>query len=139
MIQSRYFRYLLPAILQMGLIYYLSSRPGDQIPDFGIPHLDKLIHFSLFFVLSFLWVRALCRGKERPHLFRYLLIAVLLSSLFGYWDEFIHQPEVSGRDTDELDFIANVFGALLGASFVFIYFKIKESVGALKRWDDSRP
>lgn len=102
-----------------------------------IPHLDKLVHFSLFFGLSFLWVRALCLGQNRSQILRYILIAVLLSCLFGYWDEFIHQPNIPGREPDWKDFAANSLGSLMGASFVFIYFKIKESVGALRAWDDS--
>jgi VanZ family protein len=130
-------RYFLPALAQGILILWLSSREGDQLPEFNIPYLDKVLHFSLFFVLSFLWVRAFTLGQPKPQLRFYLLISLLISCVFGFFDEFVHQASTEGRSTDMGDFVANCLGAVAGVAFVFIYFKIKRSVGVLSPWDDS--
>ncbi|MEY4487888.1 MAG: hypothetical protein RIQ79_396 [Verrucomicrobiota bacterium] len=75
----------------------------------GIPHLDKIAHFSVFGLLASLVVRA--PGFHR----RWALAAVALVSLFGITDEF-HQSFTPGRSVEFGDWLADTLGAALAVA-----------------------
>ena len=41
-------------IIWAGVIFFLCAIPSDSIPDpkLNIPHLDKVVHFGMFFIMS---------------------------------------------------------------------------------------
>ncbi len=93
--------FLFLALLEMGLIFWSSSRPG---PEGGLPHpWDKGAHLLAYLLLGYLWGR----GLGRP------LLAVLLAWGYGGLDE-LHQSLVPGREVSFGDFLADGAGALLG-------------------------
>jgi VanZ family protein len=101
------------ALAEMGGIWFLSSRSmplgACELP---FPHADKVAHFLLFFLLSFLWSQAL--GKSAWPM------AVAIAVFWGALDEG-HQFFVPGRDADVLDFLADALGSF------FLFFLKKKS------------
>lgn len=106
----------LPAASWAGLIFVLSatSDPARRAPSWILVH-DKLVHASLFAILSLL----ICLAMRRAHSASWLRAATVgfvLSTLYGATDE-IHQLFTPGRVPDLHDAAANAAGALL--SFLF--------------------
>jgi hypothetical protein len=107
------FRYLLPPLLYMGLIFGLSSiEYWDTVPR-GLLAKDKSIHSIEYAVLGLLWCRLLLTTRLRP--FVALTIAGLLGTIYGLTDE-IHQYYVPGRYCDRWDALADAAGAFLGST-----------------------
>lgn len=107
--RTRWDRLWLVALpLYWAALFVATHYPRVRIPG-EIPHSDKLIHFSAFGLLAFLFWRAL-----RPRDGRFVWLA--LPALVGYagLDEWLQQ--FVGRHTDLMDFIANTAGivAVLG-------------------------
>ncbi|MDB4971033.1 MAG: uncharacterized protein JWN44_6722 [Myxococcales bacterium] len=96
----------LPVVLYAALIFYLSSTPGDAVPQWGADH-DKLAHAAEYGVLGFLLARAF--GARRWWL------AIVAGALYGVTDEF-HQTFVPNRYGNDLgDMTADALGVTLGA------------------------
>ena len=93
----------------MALLVWLSHQPSLPVPDWQLPHLDKLLHFLAYTVLGALAYRAAPGTGTRR-----LLIAVTVGWLFGVSDE-LHQAVVPGRDASALDWIADALGAVMGS------------------------
>jgi VanZ family protein len=111
--------YQLPAILCVLLIYFGSSIPAQDFPDLSIFNYDKVIHFLLYFVLSFLTYRALRHQTRIKLLSKHAhWIAFLFAMAYGASDEY-HQSFVPGRDSDPFDWLADTMGAL--ACFLVVY------------------
>jgi VanZ family protein len=106
------------------LIFIESSRPfPDLVPEFRWA--DKLLHFSAWTVLGFLFFRAY---RASPSLSRHkttlLWISFLSATLYGMSDE-THQYFVPSRTADILDFFADaagsLFGVFIGARWYALY------------------
>ena len=96
----------LPVVLYAAVIFYLSSKPGDDVPDWMSAQ-DKIIHAGEYAIFGALLARAL--GSRRWWL------AIPLGALYGVSDEF-HQtftPHRSGNDLGDLT--ADAVGVTLGA------------------------
>jgi len=104
----------MPVIVFCLLIFIQSSRQfPDLIPAF--PLIDKLLHFSAWTVLGFLFFRAYHSNSPFFHRKDLLLwISFLSAALYGVSDE-IHQHIVPSRTADILDILADVAGSLCGA------------------------
>ena len=103
-------KYWLPVIAYMAFIFYLSSRPMHEeiLPE--IWNIDKVAHFIEYWVLGFLWSRALKSKQEMP---KATLIAFVITFLYAVSDE-IHQYFVPNRDASVYDVIADGLGGWLG-------------------------
>jgi len=118
----------IPSILWMALIYYLSSRTGDEINTI-LPFFQKFLpfiqdfnwgHFVSYFILAMTFDFAF--GKKSTQ-WRYKLIIVLLCTLYGATDE-IHQYYVGGRMMDWYDLRNDCIGATLWVLLIKIpYFQ----------------
>jgi VanZ family protein len=92
------------------VILAATSLPASQVPDVGVPHVDKLAHLGLYGVLGALVARSLPRGAGALPSMRLLLLALAAIALFGAADEW-HQQWVPGRSADTLDWCADMVGA----------------------------
>ena len=103
--------------LYAALILAVSSVPGSDLPQ-GIALVsDKLLHFGEYAVLGLLGGWAYLRNK--PSLLLLLLgFGLVFSGLDEYW-----QSHISGRDSDFLDFLADLTGYLAGTFIVSCYCK----------------
>lgn len=98
-----------------GIILALTSIPGRQVPTVRFPHVDKLVHFTLYAVLGALLVRALRRaGRLTPAA---LALSLLGTAAFAAADEW-HQRWVPGRTGDFADWSADLAGATLALLLV---------------------
>jgi VanZ family protein len=119
-----------PLFLRATLIYTLLiviislvPIPNLSLPEFKLLELDKLIHLSMYFVMSILWMR-LQSFNNSYFPWRNLLIVFLIASL----TEFLQGVLPVGRYSDWSDFIANSVGILLGIIAYSLYIsKIKHS------------
>jgi VanZ family protein len=105
----------LPALLWAAAIFALSAIPGRALPELPIWNVDKLVHAAVYAVLGALcWRGARASFAPGTARWRVVLIAVLLTSLYGIADE-VHQMFVPNRAPDPNDVIADAAGGLLGA------------------------
>ncbi len=79
-------------------------------PEFKVPGLDKIVHFGLFFVLSFLIFfeqRSFNRSEN------WFPVLVVYPALYGGILEIIQWGLIEGRSGDWFDLLADTTGALL--------------------------
>lgn len=101
----------LPVLLLEALVLFLSSRPHLPLPT-TVPYLDKAAHFIEYALLGWLLRRALSmtipggRGATG--------VAIALLALLGAGDEWF-QGTVIGRDSNPLDWLADLLGGSTGA------------------------
>lgn len=93
-----------------ALIVVASHRPRLASPG-GIPHLDKIVHFSVYGLLATLVVRNGGTSAKDSN-WRAALWALALVSAFGASDEW-HQSFVPGRSVELADWLADTLGAAL--------------------------
>lgn len=96
------------------VIFILCALPSDDIPDPGInlPHLDKVVHFGMFFIMALL----LCNELEyqtRLSLRKIYITTVCIVFLYGGLIEIL-QENFFNRSGDLMDLLADVFGAIVG-------------------------
>jgi VanZ family protein len=112
---------VLPALLLMSIIYFVSSVPGATVDAAGlgkeIYHVNG--HFLLFFLLGITYYKALSRvklGKQghAKHLTRNqkVIASLLLCLLYALSDEF-HQKFVPGRAVQAFDICIDILGGFI--------------------------
>ncbi len=130
----------LPAATCMGLLFYLSSLPGDEVklPDFWMS--DKVIHFMAYaglgcLIASRLYLRNIQSGPHLLNIFRDSgtvgnssdRLGPIVGILYGASDE-IHQMFVPMREASTLDWTADTLGVLAGSWFC--HFLVKKYLTA---------
>ena len=102
----------LPPVVLMGVIFAFSAQPSL---DSGLGLIDligrKLIHFTEYALLCFLWWRALASVTDAR---RAALFAFLITSGYAATDEF-HQTFVDGRHGNPVDWLIDSAGAAVVA------------------------
>lgn len=98
--------------------------PGDNLPSTPLfPHKDKVIHFMIFGVLTFLWSRVgtLDANKKLKNLnffTNYLVFGIILAILLEYLQRY-----VPNRSFDLWDIAANIIGGTIGVICFYILYK----------------
>lgn len=106
-----------PALLMMTAIFYFSSQPGDNLPDFV--DWDYLVKKSGHFIGYGLLALSCFYGLQYNK--KYYWLAWLIAVLFSATDEF-HQSFVAGRNASISDvIIVDNFGAIFALWLHFIY------------------
>ena len=116
-----YFFQYWKTIAWLAIVFFMSTMkiplaPG--VPLINIPHFDKIIHFSLYFILVSIWMiddykkTKFFKGKN-------LVVIVILSVLYGGLMEILQKIVVQDRSGDILDVLANTVGVLVA----FLLFK----------------
>ena len=109
--------YWAPVMLYAGTIFYLSaqSHPEEQLPSFLLEDIsDKVLHAVEYAVLGALCYRGFRWGMNGQMASRALFFAIVTASLYGMTDE-AHQLFVPFRESSWLDWLADTFGAIIGA------------------------
>ncbi|UUZ95877.1 VanZ family protein [Paenibacillus sp. P25] len=117
-------RFLLwsPSVLWMAVIFYLSSRTGDDLGSWldvirqWIPAMEGFDsgHFAACFILSMCF---LIGSRPERLTWKNKLVPVILCILYGVTDEY-HQSFVPGRTPDLLDLWNDAIGATLAMLLV---------------------
>lgn len=96
------------------IIFVLCVMPSDDLPNprFNFPHIDKVVHFGMYFVSSLLMMYPLERYRHfsRAHIW---CIAIGFAFLFGGAVELL-QARYFGRSGDWYDLLADVLGGTAG-------------------------
>jgi VanZ family protein len=107
------------SVAWMGLIYYLSSRPPDQIPGVdmfsGLGELrDTLGHAAIYLVLGVVMLGcAWSWADQRRYQLRWTILPLALGAAYGLLDE-LHQSLVPGRSASALDVLTDSAGVITG-------------------------
>lgn len=113
-----FIRFQLPALLWFVVIFILSSIPGSAFPLIPLPHADKIVHITIFFILCAFVDRALIHQTKFPRLINlHLFISLGVVILYGLSDEF-HQNFIPGRTPDIFDATADAIG---GCLYILLY------------------
>lgn len=113
-----FIRYNYKIILWSLVIAYLCFSPSDgfkKVPII-IPHLDKVVHFIMFFVLGML-MEAL---KIRKINLITRIWLPLLGIVYGGLIELVQYYLIDGRHGDLVDWTADILGLLIGIGLVKI-------------------
>lgn len=106
--------WLVIAVLYVGLIFFLSSRPYLHPPGPEFAMKDKVAHLMEYGVLGALLCRAVGRALSRDRLVAVLAMLAIVATLAAC-DE-VFQSYIPGRSTDVRDWLADLSGAAIGAS-----------------------
>lgn len=80
-----------------------------------IPHLDKVVHFTMFAVLAFLMYRALSSKTLQQG--RNMLLIFFVCMAYGAAMEYVQAAYFVGRDGDPLDWFADLTGTICALVF----------------------
>jgi len=106
---------------------YSFEYDGDS--KFKIPHFDKIIHFTFYFVACVLGVLFLReRTKGTIQLGKALLIIMLATIGFGILMEVLQHNLTTERSGDFFDGLANTIGSFCGAILTKFYFSRKRGL-----------
>lgn len=106
--------WVIAAVLWALVIFVLCALPGKDIPNphIDIPHLDKLVHGGMFFVMSVLLVLSL---EHYTPLARIRIYVIAVCVAFGYGGLMeILQHYCFDRSGDVWDLWADVIGGIAG-------------------------
>ena len=121
-----FFRFWLPVLVYMGIIFFLSSQPITIDAPKGF-HIDKGAHIIVYGGLGFLFLRAWLQGVYFRATLYTFLITVIFTMVYGISDEF-HQSFVPSRSPDLWDVVADTAGAVLVSAGVYLYLMVKTRV-----------
>jgi VanZ family protein len=103
---------ILPALVLMGLIFYLSAQPGGGHHAWWVIAFRKLGHITGYALLTAAWWWGLRGVTGRP-----LLWAVSISLAYACSDE-LHQTLVRGREGTPRDVLIDAIGMAIAASLI---------------------
>ena len=107
-------------MIWIAIIFILCTMPSKDIPKSGfeIPHLDKVVHFGLFFILSLLLLTTFKLHSSFTKKQSYFIV-FLIALGFGGTIEILQQ-EFFNRACEFGDLVADTMGGV--ASFFFFPF-----------------
>jgi VanZ family protein len=102
---------LIPMILVMGIIFFLSHQAGDQLDMPDLPFVDKIAHFLVYAVLAAAILLVPSRKFKQSRPFLTIALTISLCILYGIGDEF-HQSFIPYRSVSGADVLADTLGAI---------------------------
>lgn len=115
------------------VIFILCAMPSEEIPKPGlnIPHLDKVVHYGMFFILSLLICFEFTFLNIRK-MNKIYLIAIGVSFFYGGLIEIL-QYYFFNRGCDAWDWLADITGGICGCLFYPTARKLKDRLLSGKR------
>jgi VanZ family protein len=123
-ILSFYYR----SIILFLLILFASTIPAEDVKKVSwitIPNFDKIVHFGMYFCLSFVLVYEISKVNLKSSIHKIYLVSALISLTYGGILEIIQGTLTSTRSADIFDFLFNVIGAVFAVLAWIIIKKIK--------------
>lgn len=111
--------YFWKPLLWLAIICYALFIPAGDLPVkplFKIPHFDKMVHFTLFFVFCLFLLRPFKKLQ-----LKYYILAPLISIILSGILEFSQQALSKTRSSDMYDFIANTMGIVASVLFFYLF------------------
>ena len=115
------------SILVILILCYLSFfRPPSSVSKIDIPHLDKLVHFCMYFGFSsILWFEFFKSKDSKTPKSKCLIHASLFPILMSGIIELLQEYCTSYRGGDWLDFLANSLGVVVATVLFYFYLSKK--------------
>jgi len=109
------------SIIWSIIIIIFCSLPSSNLPRnrmINIPHLDKILHFGIYFILSLLilYETKIKTGKNK----KIFILTGLFSFVLGLLIEIEQQYLISSRTGDLYDLLADILGSITGI-FFFVF------------------
>jgi len=104
-----------PVILWMGVLFFFSSIPGQEVPSL-FPYEDIFYHFAAYFILGLLFSRALKKSPAQVPAVKIIVFTAIFGIIYGLTDEF-HQSFVPNRSACASDLVIDGIAAF-SASFI---------------------
>ncbi len=123
---------ILPLILYLGLIFFISSRPNLKPPGVDFFLMDKMVHFVEYAILGVLLFDGIGRAIIRSNFGSFVFLLAVGSSV-GALDE-IFQSYIPGRMMSIFDYLADTIGVAAGLSLAFLW-NMRRSSAAKRRVD----
>jgi VanZ family protein len=102
---------MIPMMMVMGIIFFLSHQSGDELDVPDLPFLDKLAHFIAYAVLAGTVLLIPSQKFKQSNPMLTAALTVILCSIHGIGDEF-HQSFIPNRFVSGADVLADISGAL---------------------------
>lgn len=116
LIRNKKWLIYIPLSVHWISIFILTSLPDKDLPSVNFD--DKIKHFIAYLVLSFFLTIALSvQNKFKKMKEHYIKYALLITLIYSTFDE-IHQAFIPGRSAEFWDWLANLFGILIGIYIV---------------------
>jgi VanZ family protein len=115
------------AIVWVFIITYLCFVDGSNFnkPHINIPHLDKIVHFVMFFILGIL-LGIIGHIKHTRFNIKWL---PFIAIIYGGVIEIVQQLFIPTRSGDVFDWVADTVGLIVGiVLFLYIPNKIKQKL-----------
>lgn len=103
---------MVPMLLGMATIFYLSNQPGDSLYLPPLPGIDKLAHLVVYGALAAATLLAWSERWKQERARLTVLLTVCFCFFYGLSDEF-HQSFIPGRSPSLADILADSAGAAL--------------------------
>ena len=107
---------MVPALIVMGTIFFLSNTPGDQLDLPSFPGMDKIAHGGIYGLLACAVLFALQSHWRRRFPLKAVCLSIVFCIFYGITDEF-HQSFIPNRSPDIFDVFADGTGAALCSLF----------------------
>jgi VanZ family protein len=107
------------SIFILTVIFYLSFAPPstfEEVPTFEIPYLDKIIHFVLYFVLSFNLINEFTNSNFTQKK-RFIWVGLVCLIILGGLIEIAQQQYFAPRTAEWIDWISDGIGVFAGWGF----------------------
>jgi len=111
----------IPALTWVGIIVYMSLLPSDELPIDVLVVSDKIIHASIYFGLTFLFLSAFIfnyNSFSNDVLKRSFWMSFSISLIIGIMIEIAQEKMNIGRSGDWKDVIANITGSVIVYPFM---------------------
>lgn len=111
-----------PVAAWCAALFWLSSRPGDDVSPFlpPLPHADKLVH-ALAYGAGGLLARRAWRLHPRLSPGKATFAAIVFATGYGLTDELHQALGAAGRHADPLDLAADAAGAIVACVLAHLY------------------
>lgn len=103
----------------VALILIAILMPGDSVPEVGIPGIDKVIHFGMFFTLAVVFYLEYFKNNNKLPIWYYVFAVIFI---FASSTE-VMQFFAVDRSMDLLDLSADTLGIFIGILLTTIYVK----------------
>lgn len=108
------------------VIFVLCMLPGSKVPQYDIPHLDKIAHFILFGALCWSLLYGFKNQTSYAGLAKaYSVYALLFGIAYGFFIEVCQHTFITSRSFELADVAADTVGVLI---FRMIYLKIHSKI-----------
>ena len=129
MLRKYFFRIALVSWMVFVTFSSLFSFSNVSTPSFTFPHIDKVVHFTFYFVAVVLGVLAIRENFKTPiTLVKAISIMIIVAIVYGIFMEVLQSVYTSDRQGDVLDGLANSLGAITGGVILKIYFSTKSAL-----------